>query len=176
MNDELEALLRDHYRAAADHITAGPGTVRRFQDAGRAAAPERRTRWRWAFPALAAAVTAAVLVTIALFLWPGGGGPAKPQPMAPPASPSVPGPREPTATLERLAPPATTAQPYDPVLDAALAALPARQRAVVVLRYWCDLSEEEIAHTLGISRGTVKSHTARALAAVRQRLTEGSGR
>lgn len=98
MNDELEALLRDHYRAAADHITADPGTVRRFQDAGRAAAPERRTRRRWAFPALAAAVTAAVLVTIALFLWPGGGGPAKPQPMAPPASPSVPGPREPTAT------------------------------------------------------------------------------
>ena len=41
MNDELEALLRDHYRAAADHITADPGTVRRFQDAGRAAAPER---------------------------------------------------------------------------------------------------------------------------------------
>lgn len=90
MNDELEALLRDHYRAAADHITADPGTVRRFQDAGRAAAPERRTRWRWAFPTLAAAVTAAVLVTIALFLWPGGGPAAKPHPMAPPASPSVP--------------------------------------------------------------------------------------
>ncbi|MFB4297245.1 hypothetical protein [Actinomadura sp. NTSP31] len=92
MNDELEALLRDHYRAAADHITAGPGTVRRFQEAGRAAPPPERGRWRWAFPALAAAVTAAVLVTIAVFLWPGGGTPAKPHPMGPPASPSLPAP------------------------------------------------------------------------------------
>ncbi|MDL4821983.1 hypothetical protein [Actinomadura opuntiae] len=91
MNDELEALLRDHYRAAADHVTAGPGTVRRFQDAGRAVRAPERTRWRWAFPVLAAAVTAAVLVTIALLLWPGGGQPVKPRPMAPPASPAAPG-------------------------------------------------------------------------------------
>lgn len=53
-------------------------------------------------------------------------------------------------------------------LDDALAGLPAKQRAVVVLRYWCDLSEQEIAETLGISRGTVKSHTARAMTALRQ--------
>ncbi|HEU5026521.1 MAG TPA: hypothetical protein VFV01_16510 [Spirillospora sp.] len=98
MNDELEALLRDHYRAAADHVTAGPGTVRRFQDAGRAARLPERARWRWAFPALAAVVTAAVLVTVALFLWPGGGRPAKPHPMAPPASPSAPAATPPTAT------------------------------------------------------------------------------
>lgn len=55
-------------------------------------------------------------------------------------------------------------------LDDLLAALPVKQRAVVVLRYWCDLSEHEIAETLGISRGTVKSHTARALSALRRRL------
>ncbi|WP_372506022.1 sigma-70 family RNA polymerase sigma factor [Actinomadura madurae] len=54
-----------------------------------------------------------------------------------------------------------------------LRALPAKQRAVVVLRYWCDLSEHEIAETLGISRGTVKSHAARAMAALREHMTEG---
>ncbi len=57
-------------------------------------------------------------------------------------------------------------------LDEALAALPVKQRAVVVLRYWCDLSEQEIAQTLGISRGTVKSHTARAMTALRRQLAE----
>ena len=40
--------------------------------------------------------------------------------------------------------------------------LPRRQREVVVLRYWCDLSEAEIARALGISAGTVKSSAYRA--------------
>lgn len=40
--------------------------------------------------------------------------------------------------------------------------LPRRQREVVVLRYWCDLSEAEIARALGISTGTVKSSAYRA--------------
>ncbi|MBX9399371.1 SigE family RNA polymerase sigma factor [Streptomyces sp. TRM72054] len=53
------------------------------------------------------------------------------------------------------------------LLDGALAQLPPRQRAVVVLRYWCDLSEQEIAHTLGVTAGTVKSQASRALAALR---------
>lgn len=77
------------------------------------------------------------------------------------------------ADLERLAgaPPAPGAAGGD--LDAVLRALPAKQRAVVVLRYWCDLSEHEIAETLGISRGTVKSHTARAMAALREHMREG---
>jgi RNA polymerase sigma-70 factor (sigma-E family) len=57
-------------------------------------------------------------------------------------------------------------------LDEVLAALPVKQRAVVVLRYWCDLSEQEIADTLGISRGTVKSHTSRAMSALRHHLAE----
>ena len=56
------------------------------------------------------------------------------------------------------------------VLLAALAALPARQRAVVVLRYWDDLSVAETAHALGISEGTVKSHASRGLAALRSDL------
>jgi RNA polymerase sigma-70 factor (sigma-E family) len=57
-------------------------------------------------------------------------------------------------------------------LDDVLATLPVKQRAVVVLRYWCDLSEHEIAEVLGISRGTVKSHTARAMTALRRQLAE----
>lgn len=55
-------------------------------------------------------------------------------------------------------------------LLAALGELPARQRAVVVLRYWDDLSETEVAHALGCSAGTVKSQAARGLAKLRARL------
>ncbi|MEW2356752.1 SigE family RNA polymerase sigma factor [Spirillospora sp. NPDC029432] len=57
-------------------------------------------------------------------------------------------------------------------LDEVLRALPVKQRAVVVLRYWCDLSEHEIAAVLGISRGTVKSHTARAMTALRRHMAD----
>ncbi|MGA9747829.1 MAG: SigE family RNA polymerase sigma factor [Nocardioides sp.] len=48
--------------------------------------------------------------------------------------------------------------------------LPRKQRAVIVLRYYEDLSEAEIAETLGISVGTVKSQASRALAAMRSRV------
>ena len=53
---------------------------------------------------------------------------------------------------------------------ALLAELPARRRAVLVLRFFCDLSVEETAEALGCSTGTVKSQTARALDALRTRL------
>jgi RNA polymerase sigma-70 factor (sigma-E family) len=52
----------------------------------------------------------------------------------------------------------------------ALRALPARQREALVLRYYLDLSEREIADAMGISRGAVKSHAARGLAALRTTL------
>ena len=49
----------------------------------------------------------------------------------------------------------------------ALGTLPTRQREALVLRYYGDLSEADIAQTMGISRGAVKSHTARGMAALR---------
>ena len=50
---------------------------------------------------------------------------------------------------------------------AALKALPDRQRQALVLRFYADLSEAQIAKTMGISQGAVKSHTARGTAALR---------
>jgi RNA polymerase sigma-70 factor (sigma-E family) len=60
---------------------------------------------------------------------------------------------------------------HDRVLRA-LRGLPVRQREVLVLRYWADADEAGIARTLGISRGAVKTHAHRGLAAVRAALDE----
>lgn len=58
------------------------------------------------------------------------------------------------------------------VVVAALQGLPTRQREVVVLRFYADLSEAEIAKAMGITRGTVKSHTARGVSALREVLDD----
>jgi RNA polymerase sigma-70 factor (sigma-E family) len=55
------------------------------------------------------------------------------------------------------------------VVDA-LSRLPRRQREVVVLRYYLDLSEKDTARTLGISQGAVKSHASRGTARLRELL------
>jgi len=54
-------------------------------------------------------------------------------------------------------------------------ALPRRQREVVVLRYWCDLAEADIAQVLSISTGTVKSSAHRAHARLAAALAEHNG-
>ena len=60
-------------------------------------------------------------------------------------------------------------------LHRALRALPRRQRQVVALRYFGDLSEREIAAELGMAPGSVKSHASRGLAALRARLADDPG-
>ena len=55
----------------------------------------------------------------------------------------------------------------------ALRELPPRQRAVIVLRYYEGLSEMEIAETLGVSQGTVKSQASKAITNLRRKLAEG---
>ena len=65
----------------------------------------------------------------------------------------------------------------DAVLDVreALAAIPPRQRATLVLRFYCDLDVEQAAIVLGCSAGTVKSQTSKGLAALRRMLEPAWG-
>jgi RNA polymerase sigma-70 factor (sigma-E family) len=76
--------------------------------------------------------------------------------------------RQPTpATAPSAEAGALTAETYAEVLEA-VRALPTRQREALVLRYYGDLSEIQTAEAMGVSPGAVKSHTARALAALRR--------
>jgi RNA polymerase sigma-70 factor (sigma-E family) len=79
------------------------------------------------------------------------------------ARPPLDAPSAEAGALELLA--------HDTVIMA-LRRLPARQREAIVLRYYADLSEADIAETMGVSRGAVKSHTSRGMAALRQALRE----
>ena len=73
-----------------------------------------------------------------------------------------------TARLpERAGEPGTAQVEQRAQLLDALASLPPRQRAVVVLRYWDDLSEQQVAEILGCSPGNVKSQASRGLAKLR---------
>ncbi len=55
-------------------------------------------------------------------------------------------------------------------LVSVLTTLPQQQRRVVVLRYYCDLSERQVANELGISIGAVKSAASRGLKALREHI------
>jgi RNA polymerase sigma-70 factor (sigma-E family) len=76
-----------------------------------------------------------------------------------------PGPPEPAGPEERA-----VQSTEDARVMAALRTLSRRQQEVLVLRYYADLSEEDIARTLGLSKGAVKSHAHRGLAALRATL------
>ncbi|QFY06537.1 SigE family RNA polymerase sigma factor [Nonomuraea phyllanthi] len=79
----------------------------------------------------------------------------RPRPEFPSAAPPERGASHDEATLNRI------------VLRQALAKLTRKQRAVIVLRFWEDLSEAQTAGVLGCSVGTVKSQTHHALARLR---------
>jgi RNA polymerase sigma-70 factor (sigma-E family) len=76
-----------------------------------------------------------------------------------------PGPDEPSAEHAALALLERSA------VAAALRSLPERQREAIALRYYADFSEADIARAMGISKGAVKSHTARAMASLKTILT-----
>lgn len=71
--------------------------------------------------------------------------------------------------LDPVAPPD---RQMDHDLWAQISALPRQQRAVIVLRYYEDLTEAQTAVVLGCTVGTVKSHTSRALSALRITMME----
>ncbi|WP_035846764.1 SigE family RNA polymerase sigma factor [Kitasatospora azatica] len=73
--------------------------------------------------------------------------------------PELPAPGEPAAVPE-------------PAVTVALRALPPRQRAAVVLRYYLDLSTAQVAEELGCSQATAKTHLARALRTLRISLAD----
>lgn len=79
----------------------------------------------------------------------------------------TPGPDAPSAEYGALA-----RIESDQVL-ACLRTLPPRQREALVLRYYADLSEAQIAETMRVSRGSVKTHTSRGIAALRAQLGTG---
>lgn len=78
--------------------------------------------------------------------------------------PVDPAPAQPEELAER--------RQRDEQVMALLQTLPRRQREVLVLRYYADASEAEIAETLGVSRGAVKSHAHRGMNALRSALAQ----
>jgi RNA polymerase sigma-70 factor (sigma-E family) len=80
-----------------------------------------------------------------------------------------------TADLPEAAAPASNWDGRREALWQFVSTLPARQRMVIVLRYYEELSEAETAQTLGISVGTVKSSTSRALSSLRSRIPAQPG-
>ncbi len=81
------------------------------------------------------------------------------------------------AGLEGHDPTARAELPYEErsALFEALQALPTMQRKTVLLRHWLGLSVEQTAAELGISTGTVKSHTSRGIEKLQATLTETPG-
>ncbi len=85
---------------------------------------------------------------------------------APPGDPAAASSASPEAE-------ALLSEEYREVLEA-MRRLPDRQREALVLRFYLDLTERDIAKSMGVTRGTVKSTTSRALAALRRTLEDQS--
>jgi RNA polymerase sigma-70 factor (sigma-E family) len=69
---------------------------------------------------------------------------------------------------DRAAPDQRLQPASDAALVRAVRELPAKQRAAVVLRYWCDYSDDQIAQILGCANATVRSSVSRGLARLRE--------
>ncbi|SDG07912.1 RNA polymerase sigma-70 factor, sigma-E family [Sinosporangium album] len=85
-------------------------------------------------------------------------------------APELPEPPEPAPSGEQAA---VIAESHRELLDA-LKRLSRRQREALVLRYWLDLSESEIAETMGVTPGSVKTHTSRGMQALGVAMKERS--
>ena len=96
------------------------------------------------------------------------------QAAAPGSSQSPPLPRSRSLSLESAEATVVHDEEQRAVL-AAIRRLPARQREALVLRYYLDLTEEQTADAMQVSRGTVKSATSRAIAAVGRMLGASDG-
>lgn len=151
-DDEFAAFMRGRYAALARAGALLVGETAAGEDLVQAALTKTAMRWdRLADKGAAEAYTRTTMVRLAA-RWSGRKWRAE-RPMSP--MPETSGPDE-TARAD-------TAD----ALAGALARLPHQQRAVVVLRYYEQLSEQETAAALGCSVGTVKSRASRALAALR---------
>jgi RNA polymerase sigma factor (sigma-70 family) len=82
----------------------------------------------------------------------------------------------PTARLNGAVDPALVEPDRDPELAAALRELPPRRRLIVFLRYFADLSYEQVAVVCGITEGAVAASLAQAREQLGRRLTEGARR
>jgi len=80
---------------------------------------------------------------------------------------------QPGSVVESAEAAALVGEEHRQVLDA-IRALPSRQREALALRFYLDMSEDEAARAMGVSKGTVKSATSRAVAAVGRMLKEES--
>lgn len=133
------------------------GDVHRAQDLVQGALLRTYRAWHRVDPPRAVAYTRTVMLNLAREEWRSEGrGQVHPAADAGDLLPDTPDHAEVTSEQDRLV--------------RGLRMLPERQRSVVVLRYYCDLSEQQCADELGISTGAVKSSASRGLTRLREHL------
>lgn len=148
---DFEAFVREHWATLMSIAVAVSGSRTEAEDLVQTALTAAYARWRRIRPAQAVGYLRRSILNAHVSRWRRHRG----------RELSVAQPPEPSAVDH-----ATVDQRL--TLLALLRALPSRQRAVLVLRYLCDLPDDEIASTLEISAGTVRSQAARGLATLRR--------